>query len=434
MNAILKEDPPEISPSGRQIPPGLERIVAHCLEKKPDERFQSARDLAFDLGSLSTATSIGGVGRAAPAASRWTRRAVFSAVGPDRPRSRVLGGNAPAARRAERQTVRLQRLTFRRGNILSRPLRARRPDRRLRRRLGGQALELFSVRTDSVESRPLGLDHANVLSVSATGELAVQLRKGSFQTRGPGTLARVPLGGGAARELQDKVYLGGVGARRREPGRHVPRAYGQGTARVPRRPTRRRIVLPAEQCRQGLSRRRARLRRGRLQRHVHHLGLRPAGPEAGARPGPEGLPGLCLVAAYGRALLHRRKANRRDRRTGRLACGERASGLAGSERASIFTTSLPTAGCSSNGSSRGRESSGGPQTKRRNGISAGSTARICVPSHATAPGSSSPRRAKVPARPAASTSAEPTDRPPYASATGSRGASRRTASGPWRSR
>ncbi len=59
MTAILKEDPPELMESGRQIPLGLDRIVRHCLEKSPAQRFQSARDLAFDLESLSTLTGSG---------------------------------------------------------------------------------------------------------------------------------------------------------------------------------------------------------------------------------------------------------------------------------------------------------------------------------------------------------------------------------------
>jgi Tol biopolymer transport system component/predicted Ser/Thr protein kinase len=46
MNAILKEDPPELP---ELIPPGLKRIVEHCLDKNPDRRFQSMRDLAFAL-------------------------------------------------------------------------------------------------------------------------------------------------------------------------------------------------------------------------------------------------------------------------------------------------------------------------------------------------------------------------------------------------
>ena len=54
MASIARDDPPELSERTPGIPPGLERIVRHCLEKSPEERFQSARDLAFDLTSLSS--------------------------------------------------------------------------------------------------------------------------------------------------------------------------------------------------------------------------------------------------------------------------------------------------------------------------------------------------------------------------------------------
>src|SRR5256714_75494 len=53
MNAILKEEPAELSEANRNIPAGLERVVSHCLEKKPYERFQSTRDLVFDLEALA---------------------------------------------------------------------------------------------------------------------------------------------------------------------------------------------------------------------------------------------------------------------------------------------------------------------------------------------------------------------------------------------
>jgi Tol biopolymer transport system component len=53
MSAILKEDPPELSDTNKSVSPGLERLVNHCLEKKPEARFHSARDLAFALASLS---------------------------------------------------------------------------------------------------------------------------------------------------------------------------------------------------------------------------------------------------------------------------------------------------------------------------------------------------------------------------------------------
>ena len=57
MNAILTEDPPELVAPGRALPPALATVVRHCLEKQPDERFQSARDLAFALQAVSSPTS-----------------------------------------------------------------------------------------------------------------------------------------------------------------------------------------------------------------------------------------------------------------------------------------------------------------------------------------------------------------------------------------
>jgi serine/threonine protein kinase len=53
MTAILRDDPPDLSLTGQSISPGLERIVRRCLEKNPEQRFQSALDLAFDLEALS---------------------------------------------------------------------------------------------------------------------------------------------------------------------------------------------------------------------------------------------------------------------------------------------------------------------------------------------------------------------------------------------
>ncbi|MGE5277927.1 MAG: protein kinase domain-containing protein [Acidobacteriota bacterium] len=49
MMAILREEPAELREGSRTLPPELVEIVTHCLEKRPDERFQSARDLAFAL-------------------------------------------------------------------------------------------------------------------------------------------------------------------------------------------------------------------------------------------------------------------------------------------------------------------------------------------------------------------------------------------------
>ncbi|MEO8436331.1 MAG: protein kinase [Pyrinomonadaceae bacterium] len=53
LNAIRKEEPPELSLLNRNVPPGLERVIQRCLEKKPERRFQSASDLAFALEAFS---------------------------------------------------------------------------------------------------------------------------------------------------------------------------------------------------------------------------------------------------------------------------------------------------------------------------------------------------------------------------------------------
>ena len=79
MTAILKEDPPDLTGAHPEISPALDRIIRHCLEKNVAERFQSARDAAFALESLSAsgATSV--------------------APGPDTRRGRARGGRIAAA-------------------------------------------------------------------------------------------------------------------------------------------------------------------------------------------------------------------------------------------------------------------------------------------------------------------------------------------------
>jgi serine/threonine protein kinase len=57
MTAILNEDPPVPTQSRQNIPPGMQRVIQRCLEKQPEQRFQSASDLAFALEALSESGS-----------------------------------------------------------------------------------------------------------------------------------------------------------------------------------------------------------------------------------------------------------------------------------------------------------------------------------------------------------------------------------------
>jgi eukaryotic-like serine/threonine-protein kinase len=62
MSAILNQEPPAISQLAPEVPPAFERVIRRCLEKRPDQRFQSASDLAFALQALSDPTLVSSTG------------------------------------------------------------------------------------------------------------------------------------------------------------------------------------------------------------------------------------------------------------------------------------------------------------------------------------------------------------------------------------
>jgi serine/threonine protein kinase/Tol biopolymer transport system component len=205
MSAILKEDPPDLSETNRNISPALERIVRHCLEKNPAERFQSARDVAFNLEALTdiSTSSRGGV-RALPEESprpRWMIPVVAGLL--------VLASWAGVYRYARRGVAAnptFHEITFRNGTILSARFA---PDGQTivyGAAWDGRPPEVFSTRFDSSDSRSIGLPPAQILSISSKGEMAVSLNPINFSAFSvAGTLARVPLAGGAPREVLDNI-------------------------------------------------------------------------------------------------------------------------------------------------------------------------------------------------------------------------------------
>ena len=83
MSAILKEDPPDLSVTNQNVSPGLDRIVRHCLEKNPEQRFHSAHDVAFALDALTGTSAPSVVDRTAPVRERrlpWPLLAALAGV------------------------------------------------------------------------------------------------------------------------------------------------------------------------------------------------------------------------------------------------------------------------------------------------------------------------------------------------------------------
>jgi len=72
MTAVLREDPPEPSERAPKIPAALDRVLRHCLEKKPEQRFQSASDIAFALEDFSGPASGPAAASKAGARPRWS--------------------------------------------------------------------------------------------------------------------------------------------------------------------------------------------------------------------------------------------------------------------------------------------------------------------------------------------------------------------------
>ena len=197
MNAILKEDPKPPANGGQPLPPGLDRIVLHCLEKSPEERFQSARDVAFDIEALSGTSSQTGIKTAAAGRRSWVRVAGVAAMAAAAGAGLFVAGRFTAP---PPQSPTFQPLTFRRGRIAFARFAADGRSVVYAASWERAPLELYSTQPENPESRAIGLQ-ASLQAVSRRGEMAVLLRKPG----GSSVLARMPIGGGAPREVLERV-------------------------------------------------------------------------------------------------------------------------------------------------------------------------------------------------------------------------------------
>jgi Tol biopolymer transport system component len=204
MSAILREEPPDLSATNKSVQPGLERIVRHCLEKNPEERFYSARDLAFDLEALS---GLSGTTAAAPVAGPSARRRLLPALSIAAILASLAVGYLVGKGRSATAPPRLRQLTFRRGTVWSARFGSDGKTVLYSASWDGEPTGIFVSAPESPESRPLGIPGADVLAVSSSGDLAVSLGSSvSTEFAKTGTLARASAtGGGAPRQILEGV-------------------------------------------------------------------------------------------------------------------------------------------------------------------------------------------------------------------------------------
>jgi Tol biopolymer transport system component len=206
MSAILKEEPPDLAETNRNVSPALERIVRHCLEKNPAERFQSARDVAFNLGALTDISTSSRGGVRALTEERPARRWLLPLIAAVLLLASWAGVYRYARRGAAPSNPTFHEVTFRNGTILDARFA---PDGQTivyGAAWDGRPQEIFSTRFDSSDSRSVDLPPAQILSISSKGEMAISLHPvdyGAFSQSG--TMARVPLAGGAPREVLENV-------------------------------------------------------------------------------------------------------------------------------------------------------------------------------------------------------------------------------------
>ncbi|MGA7077729.1 MAG: protein kinase [Terriglobales bacterium] len=221
MSAILKEEPTDLSETARNVPPAVERMVRHCLEKNPAQRFQSAGDLAFNLEALTDSSVLSSVAgkTGAPAATGQApiRESAPAQKKEAAPRNTLrelagalvlsalmigvgwwLGRGSGRAPLVEYQPV---TRTGSIGNVRFTP------DGNIvySASWDGGEKQLYIGRLDNQGARELGVKDAELLSISKSGELAVRLKTvnlGGYAQAG--TLARVPVTE-APREMLDNV-------------------------------------------------------------------------------------------------------------------------------------------------------------------------------------------------------------------------------------
>jgi Tol biopolymer transport system component len=214
LTAIIREEPAPVSQLNPKVPAPVRWLVERCLQKDPEDRFGTTKDLARDLADvrdhlseavISSTTDNREIAAAALRADRrrwlpWVAAVALAAV--------VGAGAYVAGRRGGASPPpAFRQLTFQRGEIYTARFAPDGQTLLYAAAWEGRPVEIFVSRLDSPEARPFGLKGADLLAVSGSGEMAVSLGRhlaSAFQRSG--TLARIGMtGGGTPREVQENV-------------------------------------------------------------------------------------------------------------------------------------------------------------------------------------------------------------------------------------
>jgi hypothetical protein len=220
--AILNHDPATLLDGRCNVSPGVERVVRRCLEKDPEERFQSARDLAFAIEALAEPSSSGDqVITAITRRNRVERVAVVGvvlaiivvafAVGSWTSRRFGRAHVAPPATQPAAEVPYYTRLTFRPGTLYSARIADEGRSVVYTAAFGDDVLETYLAIPGRRGARAVSPPWHEILAVSRSGEMALRIIP---ERGGPGRkmiLARSSLAGGAPREVAEDVSAADFG-------------------------------------------------------------------------------------------------------------------------------------------------------------------------------------------------------------------------------
>jgi eukaryotic-like serine/threonine-protein kinase len=198
--SVLNKEPDPFRPGEDNVPRELERIIGRCLRKDPQRRWQSMADVKVALEDVLEDLESGKpeIAEQAKKTGAGLRLLVWSGL----ILLALVAGAFLGWRALRSPQPTFQRLTYRRGDVSAARFSPDGQTVLFSAQWGDEPMTIFSMRPGSRESRSLDLPEGRILSISSSGEMAILMGESLASA---GTLARVPLSGGAPREVLENV-------------------------------------------------------------------------------------------------------------------------------------------------------------------------------------------------------------------------------------